>query len=123
MSFWMNLWKVVFVTSLLVFAGMAVWVSIGGMRVQPNETLVPGDEVKVAVHVRTRSEPLVVDARVTRDDGKSGLVLEFFNLSGDNEAYLRKMVNLLPIMGVKADVDGESPSGLIVSEIVERKAS
>jgi len=32
MSFWMNLWKVVFVVSLLVFAGMAVWVTIGGFR-------------------------------------------------------------------------------------------
>ncbi len=100
-------------------------ISVGGMRVQPNETLVPGDEVKVAVHVRSRAEPLVVSARVTRDDGEAGLVLEFFNLSEKSEAYLRKMVNLLPILGVKAereDGDDDQPD-LIVSEIVERHAS
>ena len=94
-------------------------ISVGGMRVQPNETLVPGDEVKVAVHVRSRAEPLVVNARVTRDDGDAGLVLEFFDLSEPSEAYLRKMVNLLPILGVKADGDGDHPD-LIVSQIVER---
>ncbi len=30
MNAWMTLWKVVFVVSLVVFAGMAVWVTIGG---------------------------------------------------------------------------------------------
>lgn len=100
-------------------------ISVGGMRVQPNETLVPGDEVMVAVHVRSRSEPLVVNARVTRDDGDDGLVLEFFDLSEKVETYLRKMVNMLPIMGVKADRDEGDDSGpdLILSEIVERRAS
>lgn len=100
-------------------------ISVGGMRVQPNETLVPGDEVKIAVHVRLRAEPLIVSARVTRDDGEAGLVLEYFDLSEKSEAYLRKMVNLLPIMGVKAedpDGDGSQPD-LIVSEIIERRAS
>jgi len=99
-------------------------ISIGGMRVQPNDSLVPGDEVKLAVHLRSRAEPLIVKARVARDDGETGLVLEFFELSEASEAYLRKMVNLLPIIGVKAESTGEDdgPAGLIVSEIVERNA-
>ncbi len=99
-------------------------ISIGGMRVQPNETLVPGDEVKIAVHVRSRAEPLIVTARVTRDDGEAGLVLEYFDLSEGSEAYLRKMVNLLPIMGVKAESKGggDGQPNLIVSEIIERRA-
>ncbi len=30
MVFWIYLWKVVFVASILLFGGMAVWVTIGG---------------------------------------------------------------------------------------------
>jgi len=30
MDFWMTLWKIVLVVGLLLFAGMAVWVTIGG---------------------------------------------------------------------------------------------
>lgn len=32
MAFWVLLWKVVLVVGLAVFAGMAVWVTIGGAR-------------------------------------------------------------------------------------------
>jgi hypothetical protein len=98
-------------------------ISIGGMRVEPNETLVPGDDMLVAVHIRSRSEPLVVNARVARDDGKEGLVLVFHDLSKDSEEYLEKMVNLLPMLGVKDASDDENGPGLIISEIVERRAS
>ena len=31
-SFWIILWKAVFILGLAVFAGMAVWVTIGGAR-------------------------------------------------------------------------------------------
>lgn len=30
MAFWIMLWKIVLIGSLLLFGGMAVWVSIGG---------------------------------------------------------------------------------------------
>ena len=30
MAFWMLLWKVVLIAGLVLFAGMAVWVTIGG---------------------------------------------------------------------------------------------
>lgn len=32
MDFWILLWKAIFIVSLTVFAGMAVWVTIGGAR-------------------------------------------------------------------------------------------
>lgn len=56
-------------------------ISLGGMRVDPNPELGPGDRLRLAIHVRARSEPLVVSARVIRDDGEQGLVLEFQSLS------------------------------------------
>ena len=29
-AFWMTLWKIVLIAGIVVFAGMAVWVTIGG---------------------------------------------------------------------------------------------
>lgn len=98
-------------------------ISVGGMRVNPNETLVPGDGLLVAVHIRSRTEPLVVNARVARDDGENGLVLEFHDLSKESADYLTKMVNLLPMLGVKSESGEDGETGLIISEIVERRAS
>jgi hypothetical protein len=93
------------------------------MRVEPNDTLVPGDNLMVAIHIRSRAEPLVVNTRVIRDDGEKGLVLEFYDLSNETEVYLNKMVHLLPMLGVKsAGENGEQP-GMIVSEIIQRHAS
>jgi len=98
-------------------------ISIGGMRVEPNDSLVPGDNLLVAIHIRSRAEPLVVNTRVIRDDGKKGLVLEFYDLSNESEVYLNKMVHLLPMLGVKtAGENGQQP-GMIVSEIIQRHAS
>jgi hypothetical protein len=60
---------------------------------------------------------------VSRDDGKNGLVLTFHDLSRENDEYLTKMVHLLPMLGVKtAGNDGDGPN-MIVSEIIQRRAS
>ena len=32
MSFWIGLWKAVFIVGVVLFAGMAVWVTVGGAR-------------------------------------------------------------------------------------------
>jgi len=32
MGFWILLWKAIFIAGLVVFAGMAVWATIGGAR-------------------------------------------------------------------------------------------
>ncbi|MBW2390481.1 MAG: PilZ domain-containing protein [Deltaproteobacteria bacterium] len=98
-------------------------ISIGGMRVEPNDSLVPGDDLLVAIHIRSRAEPLVVNTRVSRDDGEKGLILEFYDLSKESEVYLNKMVHLLPMLGVKdAGKNGDQP-GMIISEIIQRRAS
>lgn len=98
-------------------------ISIGGMRVEPNDSLVPGDDLLVALHIRSRSEPLVVNARVSRDDGKNGLILTFHDLSQETDDYLTKMVHLLPMLGVKTAVNGGGGPNMIMSEIIQRRAS
>ncbi len=32
MEFWTLIWKILFIASIVVFAGMAVWVTIGGYQ-------------------------------------------------------------------------------------------
>lgn len=98
-------------------------ISIGGMRVEPNDSLVPGDDLLVAVHIGARSEPMVVNARVTRDDGEKGLVLSFYDISRECENYLNKMVGQLPDLANSDNADGSTNQNVIVSEIVERRAS
>jgi c-di-GMP-binding flagellar brake protein YcgR len=94
-------------------------ISLGGMRVESNDSLVPGDDLLIAVHAKARTEPLVVSARVTRDDGPNGLILEFHDLSNENEVNLRNMVERLP----SNETSDETESDPVVSEIVERLAS
>lgn len=96
-------------------------ISLGGMRVDPHPDVSLGDELQLAFHVRFREEPLVIQARVSRDDNERGLVLQFHDLSESSQAYLRRMVNYLPILAMSKE--GEGGSGIIVSEILERRAT
>ncbi len=69
--------------------------SIGGIKIEPSDGLSLGTQVQIAVHGRQGTTPLVVDAKVTRDDGESGLVLEFENLDARRRGYLEKLVDEL----------------------------
>jgi hypothetical protein len=94
-------------------------ISLGGMRVDPHPDVSLGDELRIALHVRAREKPLVVNARIARDEGDEGLVLQFFSLSESTESYLRRMVNFLPILALRED--GEEAGGIIVTEILDHQ--
>jgi hypothetical protein len=96
-------------------------ISLGGMRVDPHPDVSVGDELQIALHVPAREEPLVVRARVTRDDGEQGLVLQFYDLSQSSQAYLRRMVHFLPILAVREE--GKEGAGIIISEILGHRAA
>lgn len=96
-------------------------ISLGGMRVDPHPELMLGDRLKIGLHLRAREKPLVVNARVFRDDAERGLVLQFHDLEAETESYLRSMVNFLPILAVPPP--GEDEAGLILTEILERQAA
>jgi len=95
-------------------------ISMGGMRIDPHPDVSVGDELQIALHMRPREEPLVVRARVTRDDGEKGLVLQFCDLSESSQTDLRRMVNFLPILAVREQ--GEEGAAVIISEILERRS-
>jgi hypothetical protein len=95
---------------------------MGGMRIDPHDGLQLGDDVRLALHVRTREDPLVLDARVERDDGEDGMLLRFYGLSDSASAYLKRMLHLLPILGSRL-VEGDEEAGVIVSELLERESA
>jgi hypothetical protein len=97
-------------------------ISLGGMRVAPHPDLQVGDRLQLALHVRARSEPLVVEARVERNDGERGLVLHFVELAENAAECLAKMVDELPPLSEAEPVpEGEPASAgeTVVSEILE----
>jgi hypothetical protein len=89
-------------------------ISYGGMRVNPNPLLKVSSNVRLAIHVNGREIPLVVMARVHRDDGDRGIVLRFHQLDSSKTQILSEMLNSLPVL----EADDDFESGLIVSEIL-----
>lgn len=90
-------------------------ISLGGMRVNSNPLLVVGQDVRLAIHVGDQDLPLVVTAKVHRDDGERGIVLRFHRLEPGSSRLLDRMLETLPVM----EPDGPDPhAGLIVSEIL-----
>jgi len=95
--------------------------SAGGMRIEPEPELRVGDELRLALHLGVRSDPLVVAARVDRDDGAQGFVLVFHDLDPAARGELDRMLSLLPL--VELPDSGEEMGGLVVSELLERCAA
>jgi hypothetical protein len=69
--------------------------SVGGVRIEPSPGLSVGSVMQLAVHVKPGTTPLVLDARVTRDDAEDGLVLQFQDLDDRQRDYLCKMLGEL----------------------------
>lgn len=90
-------------------------ISVGGMRVNPNPLLKVGADVRLAIHAGSREIPLVVTARVHRDDGERGVVLRFHELDREAAALLDSMLEELPVF---EPGEPHSSSGMIVSEIL-----
>jgi hypothetical protein len=95
-------------------------ISLGGMRVDRHPALSIGDELSIAVHLRAREAPLVLRARVERDDGDRGLLLHFHQLSPETAERLDRMVDVLPILAV--DEATRESEEVIVSSILDLEA-
>jgi hypothetical protein len=95
--------------------------STGGMRVDPHPELRIGEELRLALHFGIGPEPLVVRARVERDDREDGLVLVFHELTPEDRTGLERALSLLPV--VEMPDSGEEVGGLVVSEIIRDEAA
>ena len=90
--------------------------SSGGMRVDRHPELGLGAEVRLALHLGVQPAPLVVRARVERDEGEQGLALAFHDLGAGERSELERTLALLPM--VEMPDSGEELGGLVVSEIL-----
>lgn len=95
-------------------------ISVGGMRVDPSPLLRPGENLRLAIHVAELDVPLVVRARVHRDDGERGVVLRFHELEPDVMRCLNGLVDTLPPLDVGSA--GET-TPIVVSEILDVEPS
>ena len=86
--------------------------SLGGMRINDTDDFPPGTEVQLALHAGGALAPLVVDARVVRNDGAGGAGLVFVELDEARREQLSKLIHAhTPFIGS----DGRPA---VVSEIV-----
>jgi hypothetical protein len=91
------------------------------MRIDRTPGLGVGDMLRVALHVRPDGQPLVLLARVRRDDGDAGLALRFVDLNPAARLCLEEMVDALP--AIVESNDSDTGAGMVVSEVVGRRAS
>jgi hypothetical protein len=93
-------------------------VSPGGMRVDRQADLHLGTTLRIALYDAAREAPVIVAARVARDDGKHGLALRFEDVEPDVAARIEQLIATLP--PVECLFDGEAGSiGTVVAEIVK----
>ena len=90
-------------------------ISISGMRVDPSPLLGLGDDVRLAIHAGSQEQPLVVTAKVHRDDGDRGVVLRFHQLDRVASKLLDEVLDELPVIEPSRR---DSGAGMIVSEIL-----
>lgn len=95
-------------------------ISLGGMRVDSDTELAVGDRLQIALHGMNRAEPLVIRAHVERDDPDASMVLCWEELSPQSSADLSQVIEHLPILSGEAG--DEDQCGVVISEIIERKA-
>ena len=85
--------------------------SMEGMRVARDPQLEVGNELQIALHCRPGEVPLILCARVDRDDGERGLFLRFQGVGDEERKFLAAMVSDLPAL--------ESQDGsLVVSQVL-----
>jgi hypothetical protein len=92
-----------------------------GMRVEPHPLLQLGELLRVAIYDAKRSEPLVLETRVARDDGSRGCGLAFERVDPTTRERLRALVaegTRIASLGPGA----KRPEALVVGRIIDGAA-
>ncbi len=96
--------------------------SSGGMRIESNPSVAVGDSFRIALHCDVQTEPLVLTARASRDDGPDGLVLTFDPPSESQLDVLERIIaGEGPIQATDdlGAADDECGDPLIVGELLD----
>jgi hypothetical protein len=84
------------------------------MRINDPQDFPAGTEVQLALHAGGALAPLVVDARVVRNDGAAGAGLVFIDLDEARRVQLSKLIH------AHAAFIGPDGRPAVVSEVVDR---
>jgi hypothetical protein len=85
-----------------------------GMRVERHTELALGNRVRLAIYAAVHDEPILVKAWVARDDGESGLALQFEEIDAMAKAKLENFIRSLPPIESIGRQDGP----VFLSEVV-----
>jgi c-di-GMP-binding flagellar brake protein YcgR len=88
---------------------VALDLSRGGIRVEPGASLAVGRKLRLAIEIGAPSEPVIVVARVARDDGTRGVALRFESIEGGGERRLEQLVSRLPPLAARAEAAEATP--------------
>lgn len=90
--------------------------STSGIRVEPTPGLAVGDPLRLALHVRADGQPLVLTARVVRDDGDAGLALQFVEVGEAAGLCLQELLAALPVIVETREPDERA--GVVIAELL-----
>ena len=83
-----------------------------GMQIDPEPRLALGDVLRLDLYGHGEIPPLRLEAWVARDDGESGLYLEFAKLWPGAPALIERLIKTLPLV---SPGEGE----MVISEVIE----
>jgi hypothetical protein len=90
--------------------------SVGGVRIVEHAGLKMGEEVTLALYGGQREEPVVVKARVLRDDGEAGVALIFDSVSESQKRALDRLCSgLSPLESLGEG--GTEPENVVVAQV------
>ena len=95
--------------------------SRGGMRIATNPSVRIGDVLRIALHSGSQSNPVMVIAKASRDDG-NGMILTFDDLSPAQLDQLEKIIGSDHSVHAKAEdfeTLGVSTDGIVIAEMIE----
>jgi hypothetical protein len=93
--------------------------SVEGVCIEGTSGLEPGSRLTLALHGCARDEPVVVEARVVRDDGERGIALHFEDVTPFQRRGLERLTVGPPTLESLAP-DARDDSRVIVSQVVQR---
>jgi hypothetical protein len=90
-----------------------------GLRVDPHPALSVGSSLRLALAGGSDAKPIMVDARVIRDDGKNGVALHFDWVEPGSEESLRMLIERLPTIEAPT-ANPEQSSGIVLTSVISK---
>ncbi|MDH3213225.1 MAG: PilZ domain-containing protein [Myxococcales bacterium] len=102
-----------------VFVGRNL--STGGLRVEAHPSIALGDALRLAIYSATRSNPIIVDAQVVRDDGGFGFGLSFMDV---DPAVTQELEAIVASASAEVlETADAKPRAVLVAEILSEALS